>query len=75
MEILDRRYSTEEILADMEPVVSAWFRERFESFTEPQSMAIPVIHARKSVLISSPTGSGKTLTAFTSILNHLIRYS
>lgn len=38
-------------------------------------MAIPVIRQKRSVLISSPTGSGKTLTAFTSILNQLIHYS
>ncbi|MBE6527410.1 MAG: ATP-dependent helicase [Thermoplasmata archaeon] len=75
MERVTKSYSTDEVLDGMEPVVSTWFRERFSSFTEPQSMAIPVIRQRKSVLISSPTGSGKTLTAFTSILNQLIRYS
>lgn len=62
-------------MSRMEPLVSKWFRERFNSLTEPQSMAIPVIYDRKNVLISSPTGSGKTLTAFTSILNQLIKYS
>ena len=75
MEKLNRVYTTEEVLDGMEPVVSTWFREKFDSFTEPQSMAIPVIRQRRSVLISSPTGSGKTLTAFTSILNQLIHYS
>ncbi len=30
------------------------------------------IHSRKNVLISAPTGSGKTLTAFLSILNELV---
>lgn len=75
MERLTKVYSTEEVLDGMESVVSRWFNERFDSFTEPQSMAIPVIRSRRSVLISSPTGSGKTLTAFTSILNQLIRYS
>ena len=75
MEKVNKVYSTEEVLGLMEPLVSKWFKERFTSLTEPQSMAIPVIHERKNVLISSPTGSGKTLTAFTSILNQLIKYS
>lgn len=30
LERLDRRYTTEEILDGMEPVVSTWFRERFD---------------------------------------------
>ncbi len=75
MEKISKVHSTEEVLSRMEPLVSKWFSERFNSLTEPQSMAIPVIYDRKNVLISSPTGSGKTLTAFTSILNQLIKYS
>ena len=73
-EKIDRRYTMAEVLGLMEPLTAAWFRKSFGSLTEPQSMAIPVIHERKSVLVSSPTGSGKTLTAFTSILNQLIKY-
>jgi len=71
----DRTYTMDEVLGLMEPLVADWFRERFTGLTEPQARAIPVIHARRSVLVSSPTGSGKTLTAFTSILNQLIKYS
>ncbi len=74
MERIDKRYSMDEVLGMMEPLVAAWFRKSFDSLTEPQSMAIPVIYQRKNVLVSSPTGSGKTLTAFTSILNQLIKY-
>ena len=59
----------------MEPLVSTWFNERFDGLTEPQARAIPVIHERKNVLVSSPTGSGKTLTAFMSIINELTRYA
>ncbi|MDR2865856.1 MAG: ATP-dependent helicase, partial [Methanomassiliicoccaceae archaeon] len=75
MEKAERVYSKEEVMSVMEPLVSAWFSERFESLTEPQAKAIPVIHERKSVLVSSPTGSGKTLTAFLSIINELTRYA
>ena len=57
----------------MDPVVERWFRSRFSSLTAPQSAAIPLISERRSVLISSPTGSGKTITAFLSVINHLFR--
>ncbi|MBN1677216.1 MAG: ATP-dependent helicase [Candidatus Thermoplasmatota archaeon] len=69
---VDRRASTDEVLSLMHPVVSGWFRDKFGEVTEAQAMAVPLIHGRKNVLVSSPTGSGKTLTAFLSILNELI---
>ena len=53
--------------------VAAWFRERYGSFTEPQRWAIPLIKEGKNVLISSPTGTGKTLAAFLAILDELLR--
>jgi ATP-dependent Lhr-like helicase len=64
--------STEQILSLMHPVVSEWFRGKFGDVTEAQAMAVPLIHSGRNVLVSSPTGSGKTLTAFLSILNELI---
>ena len=71
----DRRHSKEEVMGLMEPLVSTWFQERFQDLSDPQSRAIPVIHDRRNVLVSSPTGSGKTLTAFLSIINELTRYA
>src|SRR5438034_1132516 len=55
----------------MEPLVRDWFQSKFKDLTEPQAYAVPLIHARKSVLVSSPTGSGKTLTAFLSIIDEI----
>lgn len=40
-------------------------------FTPPQKQAIPHISNQKSTLIASPTGSGKTLTAFSSQIDRL----
>ena len=54
------------------PQVSAWFKEKYKSFTPPQKGAIPLIKSNKNVLVSSPTGSGKTLAAFLGILDTLI---
>lgn len=75
LEKVDRTYTKQEVMSTMEPLISTWFDERFEGLTIPQSKAIPVIHQRRNVLVSSPTGSGKTLTAFTSIINELTRYA
>ncbi len=75
MQRVDKTYTKEEVMSLMEPLVSTWFNERFDNLTEPQARAIPVIHQRKDVLVSSPTGSGKTLTAFMSIINALTRYA
>ncbi|MFO7793108.1 MAG: ATP-dependent helicase [Candidatus Saliniplasma sp.] len=62
-----------EVLDLMEPLISDWFDDKFDALTEPQGYAIPLIHERKNVLVSSPTGSGKTLTAFLSIINELFK--
>ena len=67
------RKSKVEVLAKFEPLISEWFDGRFADLTPPQAIAVPLIHAGKNVLVSSPTGSGKTLTAFLSILNDLFR--
>ncbi len=65
------RKEKEEVLDQMEPLIAEWFDSKFDYLTEPQGYAIPLIHKRKNVLVSSPTGSGKTLTAFLSIINEL----
>ncbi len=61
----------DEVLGLMEPLIGDWFRSKFKGLTEPQAYAVPLIHGGKNVLVSSPTGSGKTLTAFLSIINEL----
>src|SRR4030042_6163510 len=68
---VSEKRTTEQVLSVMHPIVSEWFRAKFGEVTEAQAMAAPLIHSKKSVLVSSPTGSGKTLTAFLSILNEL----
>ncbi len=66
-------FDDKEIYDVLEPEVSDWFRKKFKSFTPAQRHAVMSIHNRKNVLVSSPTGSGKTLSAFLAILNELIR--
>ncbi len=64
-------YKDEEIYSVLHPYVSAWFRNTFKEFSAPQRYGIMPIHEKKNTLIFASTGSGKTLTAFTSIINEL----
>jgi ATP-dependent helicase Lhr and Lhr-like helicase len=46
------------------PAVAAWFAASFGGPTPPQALGWPAIARGDSTLILSPTGSGKTLSAF-----------
>ncbi|MFH1750342.1 MAG: ATP-dependent helicase [Candidatus Micrarchaeota archaeon] len=61
----------EEVLGLLSPSVKDWF-SHFKEITLPQRFGVKLIHEGKNVLISAPTGSGKTLTAFLSIINELV---
>ncbi|MEM4756136.1 MAG: ATP-dependent helicase [Candidatus Woesearchaeota archaeon] len=56
----------------LHPLVKQWFFSRFKEFSLPQRYGIMEIHKRRNILISAPTGSTKTLTAFLAILNTLV---
>ncbi|MCE4625169.1 MAG: ATP-dependent helicase [Desulfurococcales archaeon] len=68
-------FSDDSILGMLRPYIAEWFREKYGKFTEPQRMAIPLIAGGHNVLVSSPTGTGKTLAAFLWILNELLHMS
>ena len=59
-------------LSIFHPLVQKWFQNRFERLTDIQAKAWPVIAKGSHALITAPTGSGKTLTAFLWALNQLI---
>ncbi len=65
-------YKPVHIKSIFHPLLNRWFFSKFEDFSLPQLYGVMEIHSRKNVLISAPTGSGKTLTAFLSIINELV---
>ena len=75
VKFIDKQNSDKEIHAVLHPIVSEWFKKKFGGFAESQKYSILPIHQRKNILLSSPTGSGKTLCAFASILSYLIDLS
>ncbi|ELY52038.1 ATP-dependent helicase [Natronolimnohabitans innermongolicus] len=70
-----------DVFGVLEPAVQEWWLEEFGEFvpenegffTPPQRGAIPKIHRGENTLVCAPTGSGKTMSSFLSIINHLYR--
>ena len=70
-----------DVFARLDPAVREWWVDQFGAFvpenegffTPPQKEAVPLIDEGTNTLVCAPTGSGKTLSAFTAIINDLFR--
>jgi ATP-dependent Lhr-like helicase len=63
--------SVDEVMRLLRPYTIGWFMKRYKEFTPAQLLTIPEIKKGNNVLISSPTGTGKTLAAFLAIIDEL----
>src|SRR4030067_745710 len=59
-------------LTQFHPLVAQWFCERVGNPTDGQRQAWPKIAAGEHLLVTAPTGTGKTLAAFLWALDQLI---
>jgi ATP-dependent Lhr-like helicase len=64
--------TNEDALNLFHPLVRQWFREQVGTPTDIQSKAWPEIAKGNHVLVTAPTGSGKTLTAFLWAINNFL---
>jgi ATP-dependent Lhr-like helicase len=60
-------------LTGFHPTIQTWFAQRFGEPTEPQREGWPRIRGGSHVLISAPTGMGKTLAAYLAAIDSLAR--
>ncbi len=60
-------------LTSFDQLTREWFETCFAAVTEPQRLGWPEIRAGNDVLISAPTGAGKTLAAFLTAIDSLVR--
>ncbi|MEM3860301.1 MAG: DEAD/DEAH box helicase, partial [Candidatus Micrarchaeaceae archaeon] len=65
-------FSDEESLSGLNSAIRAWFTKKYKELTPPQKYSFKLIHESKNLLITAPTGSGKTFSAFMSILSDLV---
>lgn len=59
-------------LGPLPPAVAAWFRQRFGEPTVVQRLAWPALARGDHLLVSAPTGTGKTLAALVPLLGELL---
>lgn len=66
--------STSELYGMLRPYVAEWFKKKYGEFTPVQRKTLPLVKQGVNVLVSSPTGTGKTLAVFLGIIDNMYDY-
>ncbi|MCL5430482.1 MAG: ATP-dependent helicase [Candidatus Marsarchaeota archaeon] len=72
---IETPFSEEESLSVLNKFARSWFTKNFKELTPPQRYSFKLIGQKKSLLVTAPTGSGKTMSGFLSIISRLFDYS
>ncbi|MDE1873546.1 MAG: ATP-dependent helicase [Candidatus Micrarchaeota archaeon] len=72
IEYYKKPFSKEESLGALNFYIRDWFEKRYKNPTPPQLYSFKLIREKRNLLITAPTGSGKTFSAFMTILSDLM---
>src|SRR5271170_2812999 len=75
IEFCKQPFTIEESLGSLNPFIRKWFESVYKGLTPPQRYSFKLIKEKSNVLITAPTGSGKTFSAFTGVLSELMDMS
>ncbi len=75
MRIYDKVFSSEESLDSLNIFIRKWFLSKYKEPTPPQRYSFKLIKDKANMLITAPTGSGKTFSAFMGVLSDLMNMS
>src|SRR5438552_15548271 len=64
--------SAHELPTRLHPHLARWFRETFTAFTHAQLLCVPEVLDLQSILLTSPTGHGKTLLVILRVIDILM---
>jgi len=68
---INKPYDDKASLDSLNSYVRKWFEDNFDELTPPQKYTFKLIKDRKNLIITAPTGSGKTLSVFLAVLSAL----
>ncbi len=72
IEFYKEPFTAQQSMESLNPFVRNWFAAKYKEPTPPQRYSFKLIREKKNLLITAPTGSGKTFSAFMAVLSDLM---